>query len=193
MRQPLWTRNFTITTVGSVISLMGNAVTKFALGRVVYDHTQSTLLYSPFLTLSTLPRIAAPLLAGPYLDRVSRRDVIIRVDVCYAFMFLALSLLTTAQIFSYPLYLVIALALGSADSLYNVACDSFYPELISPGNFSKAYAIGSLIYPLANTFMVPVANWVYDSVGVPPAARRCAPPAAGLCPGFYGGPGLFKE
>ena len=172
-RAPLWTKNFTIITVGSLISMMGNAVTKFALGRLIYDQTESTLLYSIFLFTSTFARVVVPLIAGPYLDRVSRRDTIIRVDLFYTFMFLALSVLTTAQVFSFPLFLLIAIVLGCADSLYAVAYDSFYPELIAPGNFSKAYSIGSLIYPLANTVMVPVANWVYDSVGIPPLFYFC--------------------
>ncbi|MBQ2700705.1 MAG: MFS transporter [Clostridia bacterium] len=165
---PLWTRNFTITTVGSLISMMGNAVTKFALGRVVFDNTGSESLYAIFLAVATVARIIVPLFAGPYLDRVSRRDTIIRVDLFYTFMFVALSLLTTANIFNYPLFLLIAVLLGCADSLYAVTYDSFYPELISPGNFSKAYSIGSLLHPLANTVMIPVANVVYETVGVAP-------------------------
>lgn len=172
-RSPLWTKNFTIITAGSLISMMGNAVTKFALGRLIYDQTESTLLYSIFLFTSTFARVVVPLAAGPYLDRVSRRDTIIRVDLFYTFMFLVLSALTTANVFSYPLFLLIAVALGCADSLYTVAYDSFYPELIAPGNFSKAYSIGSLLYPLANTVMVPAANMVYDSVGIPPLFYFC--------------------
>ena len=172
-RSPLWTKNFTIITVGSLISMMGNAVTKFALGRLIYDQTESTLLYSLFLFTSTFARVVVPLVAGPYLDRVSRRDTIIRVDLFYTVMFLVLSVLTTAQVFNYPLFLLIAIVLGCADSLYSVAYDSFYPELIAPGNFSKAYSIGSLIYPLANTVMVPVANMIYDSVGIPPLFYFC--------------------
>lgn len=165
---PLWTRNFTITTIGSLISMMGNAVTKFALGRVVFDNTGSESLYAIFLAVATIARIIVPLFAGPYLDRVSRRDTIIRVDLFYTFMFVALSILTTANIFNYPLFLLIAVLLGCADSLYTVTYDSFYPELISPGNFSKAYSIGSLLHPLANTVMIPVANVIYESVGVAP-------------------------
>lgn len=165
---PLWTRNFTITTFGSLISMMGNAVTKFALGRVVFDNTGSESLYAIFLAVATVARILVPLFAGPYLDRVSRRDTIIRVDVFYTLMFAALAVLTTANIFNYPLFLLIAVLLGCADSLYTVTYDSFYPELISPGNFSKAYSIGSLLHPLANTVMIPVANVVYESMGVAP-------------------------
>ncbi|MEG1711435.1 MAG: MFS transporter, partial [Clostridia bacterium] len=37
-----------------------------------------------------------------------------------------------------------------------------------PGNYSKAYSIGSLLYPIANVIMVPVAGFIYSSVGPVP-------------------------
>ncbi len=163
MQQKLWTRNFTITTVGSIISMMGNAVTRFALGRVVYDNTGSSFLYAVFLLTGTVFKAFVPMIVGPYMDRVSRRNTIINTDVFYTIMFVILAIITGTGFFSFPVYLLIAIIFGVADSIYMVAYDSFYPELITPGNFSKAYSISSLLYPLANTVMVPVANQVYDS------------------------------
>ena len=34
---PLWTRDFTILTVGSVVSMFGNAMTGFAMSLMVLD------------------------------------------------------------------------------------------------------------------------------------------------------------
>ena len=42
----LWTRDFTIITVGSVISMLGNALSGFAMSLMVLDISKSTLLYA---------------------------------------------------------------------------------------------------------------------------------------------------
>ena len=38
---PLWTRDFTIITIGSVISMFGNALAGFAISLFVLDYTYS--------------------------------------------------------------------------------------------------------------------------------------------------------
>ena len=66
---PLWTRDFTIITLGTVVSMFGSAVSGFAIGLLVLDYTSSVFLYALFMVCYSLPRIVLPLLAGPYLDR----------------------------------------------------------------------------------------------------------------------------
>lgn len=78
--QKLWTKNFTIITLGSVVSMFGNAVSGFIIGLLVLDYTQSVLLYALFMVAYSLPRIILPVLAGSYLDRFSRRKVIYTLD-----------------------------------------------------------------------------------------------------------------
>ena len=42
----LWTRDFTILTLGSVVSMLGNALCWFAMDLMVLDYTGSTLMYA---------------------------------------------------------------------------------------------------------------------------------------------------
>ena len=42
----LWTRDFTIITLGSVVSMIGSSIAGFALGLLVLDYTGSTFLYA---------------------------------------------------------------------------------------------------------------------------------------------------
>lgn len=168
MKQKLWTKNFSIITIGTIISMMGNAVSNFALGLVVYNNTNSTLLYSLFIILNTLPRVLIPMIAGPFVDRYSRKNIIVNIDTIYGFLFLFFSYITYIGFFNYTFYIFLGMTLGTLDSFYSVAYESLYPEFISEGNFSKAYSISSLIYPIANTVMVPIAGFAYDKVGVTP-------------------------
>jgi len=168
LKNKLWNKNFTLITIGSVISMMGNAVSSFALGLVVYNHTSSTLLFSLFMILNTIPKIFIPMIAGPFVDRYSRKKIIVTIDLIYGFLFLGFAYIIYIGFFNYAAYMLFSMVLGSLDSFYSVAYDSLYPEYITEGNFSKAYSISSLMYPIANTIMVPIAGFAYEWVGVFP-------------------------
>jgi MFS family permease len=165
--KPLWTRNFTILTLGTVVSMLGNAVAGFAIGLLVLDYTGSTLLYAVFMVAYNLPKIVMPSLAGPYIDRFSRVKVIYTLDFISTVLYLVIYGVLSIGFFNYPVMLILCIVIGSIDSVYQVAYDSLYPTLISEGNFSKAYSISSMIYPLS-AVMVPVAAWFYENIGLEP-------------------------
>ncbi len=73
---PLWTRDFTIITLGSVISMLGNSMSGFALSLLVLDYTGSNLLYAIYIATFTLPQIVMPIFSGAILDRFSRKKTI---------------------------------------------------------------------------------------------------------------------
>lgn len=164
----LWNKNFTILTVGTVISMFGSSVSNFAIGLLILDKTNSTFLYSFFFVAIMAPSMIVPLIAGPFIDRFSRRKLIYILDFISFLFFALLAVVTYFDFFNYPLFLLLGMIQGIVFSVYQVTYDSFYPMLISKGNFSKAYSIGSLLYPLANTIMVPIAAVVYEYVGLFP-------------------------
>ena len=164
MNNKLWTRNFSIITIGSIISMLGNAVSGFAIGLMVLDYTKSTFLFALFMVVYNLPKIAAPLFAGPYVDRFSRKKVIYTLDFISSGIYLMLFIALSYNYINYTVLLFLSLLVGTIDGIYSVAYESLYPNLISEGNYSKAYSISSMIYPLA-AFMVPVASMVYSSFG----------------------------
>ena len=77
---PLWTRDFTIITLGSVVSMLGNAMSGFALSLLVLDYTESSLLYAIYIATFTAPQIIAPIFSGAILDRFSRKRTIYTLD-----------------------------------------------------------------------------------------------------------------
>lgn len=167
-KKTLWSRDFTILTVGTVINMFGNAVAGFAIGLLVLDYTKSILLYSLFMVCYSLPRIVLPMFAGPYLDRFSRKRVLYTLDFVSCGLYLFIYVLLTQNFFHYVAYLLLSMLIGSIDSVYSVAYDSFYPTLINEGNFSRAYSISSLIYPLSSAIMVPIAGVCYRTIGLSP-------------------------
>lgn len=167
MQSKLWTKNFTITIVGSLITILGHAISGFAISLLVLDYTGSVLLYSLYLLAYYLPMVVMPLLAGPWMDNFSRAKVIYTLDFLAAFLYLGAFFLLRSGWFSYIPMLLGVLLLGSIDSIYTVAYESLYPNLISEGNYAKAYSVSSMLEPLSMA-MTPVATLVYNSVGVAP-------------------------
>ncbi|MFR5782338.1 MAG: hypothetical protein ACLUEK_11115 [Oscillospiraceae bacterium] len=47
----LWTRDFTIITLGTVVSMLGNAVSGFAISMLVLDYTGSVFLYTLYMVV----------------------------------------------------------------------------------------------------------------------------------------------
>lgn len=160
----LWTYDFTVITLGSVVSMVGGTLSGFAMSIMVLDYTGSTFLYALFSVGYQLPLLVCPLLAGPYLDRMSRKKVIYRLDFLSAGIYLLLFLMLRGGWFSYPLLLASNILMGSIYGVYVVAYDSLYPNLITEGNYSKAYSVSSMLWPLA-AMTQPIAALVYDRLG----------------------------
>lgn len=161
----LWTKNFTILSLGTVVSTLGNAVSGFAISLLVLDYTGSTLLYAIFSVMYNLPKVVMPFLAGPYLDRFSRAKTIYTLDFISAALYLIIFAILKLNLFNYVTLLILCLIIGSVDSIYQVAYDSLYPMLITPGFATKAYSVSSMIYPLASV-MVLAAAWCYEHTGL---------------------------
>lgn len=163
----LWTRDFTIITLGTVVSMLGNAVSGFAISLLVLDYTGSVFLYTLYMVVYNLPRVLMPLVAGPYLDIYSRKRAIYTLDFISTGLYLGIYLLLRADLFSYGPFLGLCFIIGCIDSTYEVTYESLYPTLIPEGCFTKAYSVSSLIYPFS-VVMIPVASFVYERVGLEP-------------------------
>jgi len=166
-KNTLWTKDFTIITLGSVVSMLGNAMSGFAMSLLVLDYTDSSFLYALYIVLFTLPQVIVPIFSGAILDRFSSKKTIYTLD----FMSAGLYALTAAVLgmgwFNFSVLAGFCLLVGSINSMYLVAYSSFYPMLIPEGYYSKAYSIASVLETL--TFlMIPLATFVYHAVGIAP-------------------------
>lgn len=166
-KNPLWTRNFTIITLGSVVSLCGNAISGFAMSLLVLDLTGSSFLYATFVAVYTLPQIFVPILSGTLLDRFSRRKTIYTLDYTSACLYALAGILLKLELFTFPVLVVFAFIVGCINSVYTVAYQSFYPLLITEGNFSRAYSIASVLETLA-AVAVPISAFAYNRLGIVP-------------------------
>ena len=68
----LWTRNFTIITLGTLISAIGGVAMQLALSLVVFAQTASSWLSGVFSAASILPSVTLPFFLAPVIDRCNK-------------------------------------------------------------------------------------------------------------------------
>lgn len=166
-KNPLWTRDFTIITVGTVVSMFGNSMSGFAVSLMVLDISESTLLYAIYIVMYTVPQLFMPIISGAFLDRYSRKKTIYTLDFISAGLYLAAAAVLATGWFSFPVFAACCFVLGCIESAYMVAYESFYPLLISEGNYQKAYSIASVL-ETTSAIMVPVSAFLYKGIGIAP-------------------------
>lgn len=147
--------------------MLGNAMSGFALSLLVLDYTESSLLYAIYIATFTAPQIIAPIFSGAILDRFSRKRTIYTLDFISAGIYAMAAFILSRGWFSFPVLAVWCFVIGTINSVYMVAYESFYPMLITEGNYSKAYSIASVLETLS-AVMIPISTYVYNKVGIAP-------------------------
>ena len=165
--QKLWTKNFTIITLGTAVSLFGNVISGFATGLLVLDYTGSVFLFAIYMILFDLPRVVMPQVIGPILDKFSRRKMIYTLDFMSAAIYGVFGLILLKGDINYVLLTIGCAMLGIISSIYTVAYDSFYPLLITEGNMGKAYSISSTMESLL-MIVTPLSAYLYHTIGIAP-------------------------
>ncbi|HET7726768.1 MAG TPA: MFS transporter [Candidatus Limnocylindrales bacterium] len=116
---------------GQTVSLFGSQVTFLALPLTAILVLQASPLemgvlaaveWAPFLFL-TLP-------AGAWVDRVRRRPVLIAANLVRAALLGVVPIAALLGVLSYPLLLVVALAVGLAAVFFEVAFPAYVPSLV---------------------------------------------------------------
>jgi len=160
----LWTRDFSILSLGSIISIFGNALAGFTINLLVLDHSNSIFLFVLFMVVFNLPKLIVPMLVGPLLDSFSRRKAIYMLDFTSAAIYFSLFFVLSGGYFNYIFLLIMSFVMGTIDSTYIVAYESLYPVLVAEGNYRRAYSVSSMIMPLS-TIVLPFAAFLYERIG----------------------------
>ena len=164
-KNTLWTKNFTIITIGSAVSLFGTVISGFASGLMILDFTESVFLFSLFMIATTIPSIIVPTIVGPLLDKFSRRRTIFLLDFTSAAIYMTFGIILLKGSITYTLLLVGCITLGCINATYRVAFESLYPMLVTEGNMSKAYSVSSTLDSLIMV-LTPLSVFLYHNIGI---------------------------
>lgn len=168
-KQPvqLWTRNFTLVTLATTLGAAGGIAGSFALSFLVFDETGSTLASALIIAIQLVPTIFVPFLVAPIMDRLPRKAFLVGGDICNGIIYTGMGVWLMRFDFSYVGYLGISILLSCLGSVDGLAYTSIYPELIPEGAEQKGYAVSSMLYPILQVIMAPLAAVLLDTLGVP--------------------------
>lgn len=163
-KKSVWTRDFTCITAATVLSAIGGEAMNLPVSLLVFEETKSTFLSALIMVCGMLPDTILPILAAPLIDKGGKKKWILGMDILLAAVYLFMGLWVLKYDFSYVLYLIFTLAVGTISVFYRLAYTSWYPDLIPVGLEQKGYAVSSALYPLIVIIMAPVAAFLYERV-----------------------------
>lgn len=166
MKEKLWTRNFCLVTLATTLGCAGAIAGGFALSFLVFDETGSTLASALVVAAQLAPYVFVPLAVAPLMDRLPRKAFLVGGDICNGILYGAMGLWLLFFDFSYVGYLGISVVLACLGAVDQLAFTSIYPDLIPPGAEHKGYAVSTMLYPVLNVVIAPLAAVLLDVLGV---------------------------
>jgi len=139
--QLLKSRDFSLLYAGQLISQIGDGLNKVALLWFVYDLTGSALKMMVIGLLQTVP----PLLFGPLigigLDRLSKKKVMIWVDLIRTVLVLLIPTLYAIDALTLELLYVIVFLTAIVSTVFGPALSSAIPQIVVRSQFTAANAL----------------------------------------------------
>lgn len=154
-------RNFSLLTMGQVISQLGENLNKVALLWFVYQFSHKAADLAWVGILQTLPPLMFGWFTGPILDRVSRKNVMILIDVVRAFLLLMIPVLYHSSHLTLPLLFILVFLISVVSGVFGPALYSSIPDLVNREQIVSANAlmqttgqVGMLLGPLLGGVLV---------------------------------------
>ena len=113
MKNPLWTRNFSLLIAATTFGCMGGIVGNFALSFLVFDETGSTFASALVIAIQLIPNFLIPLLVAPWMDRFPRKPFLVFGDFINGFFYALMGIYLLFFDFSYVGYLGYSLLLAT--------------------------------------------------------------------------------
>lgn len=93
MKKAPFSRDFLLVVLGQIVSLLGNAVIRFALPLHLLEQTGSSALYGAVTACALVPAVLLSPAGGILCDRVNKQRIMVALDTGTALLLLAFSLL----------------------------------------------------------------------------------------------------
>ena len=166
MKSKLWTKNYTLCFIGTILSALGGIGLNVAMSVLVFKETQSTALSGMFAAISMIPNFVLPVFMGSFIDRKHPLKVLVCNEVALGAFFMIVSFLVTQLPFNYLFYLVITLCISTFGVISELAYQSVTPHIMDRKMYPKGNAALSTIYPMAQIVMTPIALFLFNQFGV---------------------------
>ncbi len=162
---PLKHKNFAYYFFGMIISQTGSWMQNVAQPWLAYRLTDSALLLSLVSALQFLPVLFFSLFAGVFIDRVSKKKILIITQTAFLVITMALAILTLSGRIQYWHLLITSTLMGITNTLDMPARQSFVIELVGKEDLMNAIALNSAVFNVARIFGPALAGLIMASFG----------------------------
>lgn len=142
-------KNFRYFWIGQCISLTGTWMQRTAQVWLVYTITKSPLLVGLLGVCQFMPMLLFTLLAGVFVDRFPKRNILIMTQTVFMTLGFTMTLLVFLGVIKYWQILVLTTLFGLAQTVDMPARQSFFIELVGPKDIMNGISLNSTIFNLA--------------------------------------------
>ena len=143
-----YNKNFTIFTLGLLISGLGTQIYNFAIGLYVLKITGSSVNFSLTLIFSMLPQIILSPIAGNIADKISRKKMLVIMDYLCGITLIIVYFFSKTNSLSLILIYFTSFLLSSFNAFFMVNIESCIPNLVTKDKILKLNSIYSMIISL---------------------------------------------
>ncbi|WP_422486462.1 MFS transporter [Gudongella sp. DL1XJH-153] len=138
-------KNIVLFSTGKSVSMFASSIYSFAIGLYVLNLTGSALNYATTIMLHILPMIIMSPIAGVLADKISKRNLIVGMDLANGVLFLGLYRISLSGGLNLTTIYLTTILLSIFSSIFNIAFEAAKPNLVKPGKRLKLNSIGKLI------------------------------------------------
>lgn len=166
MNKTLFSRSFTLMLLGQIVSLLGNAMVRFALSLYVLDLTGSAAVFGGALAMSMIPTILLSPLGGVLADRVPRQRIMYVLDF-----------ITAVAVWNFGVFgqngsplppTLLLLALSAIQACYQPSVLSSLPLLVPQKELTRANALVTQVAALSSLLGPVLGGALYGFWGMGP-------------------------
>ncbi len=167
MQRKLWNKDFILLLQGNAISDIGDLLYSVAIGYWVYEKTGSSALMGVMTSISMFVTMFLSPFAGSIVDKLSRRFVIVGMDVLRGLIMLALGVLAWTDSLSVPVVLLAAFAASLCSVFFNPAVNTLMIDLIPHDDMVRGQSVFSASNALINLVGKAFSGVLVAFLGVP--------------------------
>lgn len=138
-------KNLVLFSAGKSVSMFASSIYSFAIGLYVLKLTGSALNYATTIMLHILPMIIMSPVAGVLADKISKKKLIVGMDIANGFLFLGLFRISSGGGLNLSTIYLTTILLSIFSSIFNVTFEAAKPNLVRPESRLKLNSISKLI------------------------------------------------
>ena len=167
MQKKLWNKDFILLLQGNAISDLGDLLYSVAIGYWVYEQTGSSALMGLMSSISMFVTMFLSPFTGSIVDKISRRWIIVGMDVLRGLIMLVLGVLLYTNTLNVPGVLLAAFLASLCSVFFNPAVNTLAIDLIPRDDMTRGQSAFSAVNGLISLVGKAFSGVLVAAAGVP--------------------------